>query len=292
MDFDFGPQRSVVRGDADPRTVQRPSVQDTGAAGAEDAIQWQEWTAYRKRGRRRTFVSVPQNGTRQRGTAPGAPFVQIATQDSWPRGPATQMLPQRPHLRDPQHLRQRQMRSHDPQRAPVAAELDNDGAPVAIARQVDNRDGFDIDRLSSQEKHPEKAVTFAAPTAPSLPLDMTQARARLDIRKIEDAPVRHSFFVSFLENDKVGWRRNHVPDQNIGRSDGIDHAVLATSPMNVPADDRKAGHRFIRYQSMRRCKTSMDPPYSRSCAVLMSCGDLFEGMSGRHELLSIHSAAA
>lgn len=245
-----------------------------------------------KRGRRGTRISVPQNGTRQRGSSPRAPFVQIATQDSWPSGPATQMLPERPHLRDPQHLRQRQMRSHDPHCAPVSEEIDNDGAPVAIARQVDNRDGLDVDPLSSQEKYPEKAVTCTAPTAPILPLDMTHARACLDIPKIEDAPVWHLFFVSFLENDKVGWGRAHFPHENIGRSGWIDQAVLAASPVNVPADDRQACHGFVRYQSMRRCKSSMELPYFRSRAGVMSCGDPFEGMSGRHDLMSVQSAGA
>jgi hypothetical protein len=202
------------------------------------------------------------------------------------------VLPQRPHLRDPQHLRQRQMRSHGSHRAPVPEEIDNDGTPVAIARQIDNRDGFNFDPLSSQEKHPEKSVTCAAPTAPILPLDMTQARSCLGIPKIEDAPMWHLFFVSFLENDKVGWGRAHFPHENIGRSGWIDHAVLAAPPVNVPADDRQACHGFVRYQSTRRCKSSMELPYFRSRAVVMSCGDQLEGMSTRHDVTSGQSAGA
>jgi hypothetical protein len=55
------------------------------------------------------------------------------------------MLPQRPHLRDPQDLRQRQMGADDPQRAAVLAQIGNDRAAMAMPGQIEQRDALHLD---------------------------------------------------------------------------------------------------------------------------------------------------
>jgi hypothetical protein len=124
-----------------------------------------------------------EDGPRKRDPAPWPPFVEVTAQDRGPRGAAEQVLPQGAHLNDAKNLRKRQMGPDDPKRAAILAKLGNDGAAVAMPRQVQKRQLLDLDPAPGKQDNAKKAVALGAPALRQRAVELAHPRAGLDIAK-------------------------------------------------------------------------------------------------------------
>jgi hypothetical protein len=149
------------------------------------------------------------------------------------------VLPQGAHLNDAKNLRKRQMGPDDPKRAAILAKLGNDGAAVAMPRQVQKRQRLDLDPAPGKQDNAKKAVALGTPALRPRAMEVAHPRAGFDIAKVENAGMRRLFFIGFLKDEDVRGLGQHLAAQHIRGAPGVDRPVLPAAPVNVPACRRQ-----------------------------------------------------
>ena len=226
----------MIRRDANTRAIQRAHVFDTTGRGGQDPVQRQDWARHRKAGFCGADQGLPKQSRRHRQTAPWAPFVQITDQQVLTNGAAPQVLANDPHLRDPQRLTKGQMRADHTKGLPVAGRIDNDGAPVAMAGQIQKADILDMDIRGEEHDHTKKAVAVRPPARCGRSVHMAQPALFLDASDIQKTAMWAAFFIRFLQHKNGSRRRQHFGQKNIGRPVRVDAPILTATAMDIPTD--------------------------------------------------------